>query len=385
MAKVNRLLTIAHSYVVGMNRRLAHEIARAGGAKWDVTAVAPKFFAGANDLRPVQLEVSDQEPCRVVPVNAYLTNRMHFFYYGRQLKALLKETWDLVHCWEEPYIVSGGQVAWWAPAKTPLVFRTAQSMNKSYPPPFNWIERYAMGKAAGWICSGSLVAKTLSQRRGYDKPMAQIPLGVDTQSFKPDPEAGRGVLEKLGWKPGIPVVGYLGRFVPDKGLDLLMAALDAIPGDWRAMFVGAGPMEPQLRKWEAKHPDRVRLCTNVTHDFVPAYLNAMTVLCAPSQTMPNWKEQFGRMIVEAFAAGLPIIGSDSGEIPFVIKDAGVVVGEKDQEGWTKTIAELISSPKRCQEFAELGLQRARDEFAWQAVAKKHLSFFDELLLKKSSH
>ena len=38
--------------------------------------------------------------------------------------------------------------------------RTAQSLDKHYPPPFNWIERYAMRRAAGWICSGNLVAET---------------------------------------------------------------------------------------------------------------------------------------------------------------------------------------------------------------------------------
>ncbi len=376
--RTRRLLTIAHSYVVGMNRRLAHEMARVGGDAWDVTAVAPRLFHGSNDLRTVHLEAG-QEPCRLIPVNAYLTRRVHAFFYGRELRSTLVEKWDFVHCWEEPYIFAGGQVAWWTPRGTPLVFRTAQSIDKKYPPPFNWIERYAMRKASGWICSGSLVANTLSRRRGYDKPMAQIPLGVDVNCFRPDPDAGRAILQKLGWTPGPPVIGYLGRFVPDKGIALLMRALDSLSGDWRALFVGAGPMEPELRAWAARHGDRVRLCTDVTHDQVPAYLNAMTVMCAPSQTMPNWKEQFGRMVVEAFASGLPFIGSDSGEIPFVVKDSGVVVGEKDERGWTQAIGELAANPRRRQELAERGLQRARDEFAWPAVARKYLDFFETLL------
>jgi glycosyltransferase involved in cell wall biosynthesis len=376
--RTRRLLSLAHSYAVGMNRRLAHEMARAGSGTWEVVAAAPKYFHG-NDLRPVRLEVSADEPCRVVALGAYLTRRVHVFLYGRHLRSVLREGWDVVHCWEEPYIFAGGQVAWWTPRGAALVFRTAQSIDKRYPPPFSWIERYAMRRAAGWICSGSLVAQTLSARRGYDKPLAQIPLGVDVRAFRPDPAAGRAVLEKLGWEPGPPVVGYLGRFVTDKGLDLLTRALDKLGGVWRAMFVGAGPMEPQLRAWAARHGDRVRLCTDVTHDQVPAYLNAMTVLCAPSQTMPNWKEQFGRMVVEAFATGVPFIGSDSGEIPFVVKDAGVVVGERDEDGWVRAIAELIGSPAQCRELAARGLQRACDEFAWPAVARQYLNFFERLL------
>ncbi|QEG27303.1 GDP-mannose-dependent alpha-(1-6)-phosphatidylinositol monomannoside mannosyltransferase [Gemmata obscuriglobus] len=376
-----RLLSLAHSYVVGMNRRLAHEMSRVGGGSWEVVAAAPKYFDGS-DLRPVRLELRADEPCRVVPLNAYFTRRPHLFLYGRQLRSLLREGWDAVHAWEEPYILAGGEVAWWTPRDSALVFRTAQSINKTYPLPFSLVERYAMHKAAGWICSGSLVEQTLSARRGYDKPRARIPLGVDTEAFRPDPEAGRNVLQKLGWAGGAPVIGYLGRFVPDKGLNLLTAALDEVPGEWRALFVGAGPSESQLREWASKYGDRVRICTDVTHDFVPAYLNAMTVLCAPSQTMPNWKEQFGRMVVESFAAGVPFIGSDSGEIPFVVRDSGLIVGEKDVAGWARAIGELIASPGQRRVLADKGLQRTRDEFAWPVVARQYLNFFERVLAEK---
>ena len=82
------------------------------------------------------------------------------------------------------------------------------------------------------------------------------------------------------------------------------------------------------------------------------------------------------------AAGLPFVGSDSGEIPFVVRDSGLVVGEKDVTGWTRAIGELITSPERCREFAEKGLQRARDEFAWPAVARQYLDFFERVLAEK---
>ena len=378
-SRPRRLLSVGHSYAVGVNRRLAHEMERVGGGAWEVTVAAPDYFHG-NDLRPVRLEVRPDEPCRAVPLTAYLTRRVHVFLYGRRLRALLGEGWDVVHAWEEPYILSGGQVALWTPPAAALVFRTAQSIDKRYPPPFGWVERFAMGRAAGWICSGSLVAQTLTPREGYDKPNAQIPLGVDVDQFRPDPAAAAAALRQLGWDPaGPPVVGYLGRFVPEKGICLLTRALDGLAGPWRALFVGAGPMEPYLRAWAARHGDRVRLCTGVTHDRVPAYLGAMTVLCAPSQTTPNWKEQFGRMVVEAFAAGTPVIGSDSGEIPFVLKDAGVVVGEKDGPGWTRAIGTLLADPARRRELAARGLQRARDEFAWPTVARQYLLFFERVL------
>src|SRR5580765_5336616 len=62
---VKRLLTIGHSYVVAMNRRLAHEMARQGGSRWSVTAAAPATYRG--DLGPIELERQDDEACEVVP------------------------------------------------------------------------------------------------------------------------------------------------------------------------------------------------------------------------------------------------------------------------------------------------------------------------------
>jgi glycosyltransferase involved in cell wall biosynthesis len=363
-----------------MNRRLAHEMARADGNSWEVTAIAPTCFHGSRDLRSVQLETKGPEPCRVEPVNAYLTRRVHVFFYGHRLRALLKEPWELVHCWEEPYILVGGQVAWWTPRGTPLVYRTAQSLNKNYPPPFCWIERYALERSAGWICSGQLVARTLGARPIYDRrPMACIPLGVDVDRFRPNAEVGRVVRRSLGWGEGPPVVGYLGRFVPEKGLDLLQNVLSKLASPWRALFVGSGPGEADLRSWARHQGDRVRVCSNVTHDQVPDYLNAMDVLCAPSQTTPSWKEQFGRMVVEAFASALPIIGSDSGEIPHVVRDTGVIVGEKDEDGWIRAVSDLLEDRPRRLELAVRGRERARAEFAWSVVARRYLDFFESIL------
>src|SRR5262249_25192302 len=111
---------------------------------------------------------------------------------------------------------------------------------------------------------------------------------------------------------------------------------------------------------------------------VPAHLSAMDVLCAPSQTMPRWREQLGRMLIEAFACGVPVAGSDSGEIPHVIRDAGVVVGEADLPGWGKALADLLESPARRAELARRGLERAQD-FSWPRVARRHIEFFEELL------
>ncbi|MBK1987843.1 glycosyltransferase family 4 protein [Sphaerospermopsis aphanizomenoides BCCUSP55] len=378
MPKTRKLLSIGHSYVVSLNRRLVNEIARLGQGEWEVTTVAPAFIQG--DLRPMHLETDAHELCRLEAVPVYYSKFIHIMTYGWRLRDILQQNWDLVHCWEEPYILSGAQVAWWKTKKSPLIYSTFQNKCKQYPPPFNWIEQYAMSKSTGWIAFGKTVAEALKSRPGYSSPMQVITPGVDIQHFYPCVDAKYKIRRCLGWEEeGIPVIGYLGRFVPEKGLDLLMAVLDRLETPWRALFVGTGVMESSLRNWAKRYPKQVRICTDVKHHEVPQYLNAMDMLVAPSQTVSNWQEQFGRMLIEAFACAVPVIGSDSGEIPYVIQDAGLVVGENDQLGWVAAISDLLNSPSRRQELGKSGLERAHNFYTWTAVAKQHLQFFNELL------
>ena len=154
--------------------------------------------------------------------------------------------------------------------------------------------------------------------------------------------------------------------------------LDRVETAWRALLVGGGPLHGELQSWASRHGSRARVVTGVTHAGVPDYLNAMDILAAPSQTTAHWREQFGRMLVEAFACGVPVVGSDSGEIPHVIDAAGSVVPEADENAWAAILAALLESPGRRAELAARGLLRAQ-HFAWPAVARRHLDFFDELL------
>jgi glycosyltransferase involved in cell wall biosynthesis len=404
---LRKLFSVGHSYVLAVNRRLAAEMAQAGRGRWEVVAVAPREFAATGDIRRQRFEPMHSERVRRdlrpfdadVPINGHvplstrvvptrLTNLVHVFSYdGTRLRDILRGA-DFVHAWEEPYILAGWQIAQCTPRDVPLVFRSAQSLNKRYPQPFAWMERSNVARMAGWICSGRQVEANLLSRPGYEqRPHRLIPLGVDLSVNRPDRAAGAEVLRDLGWiDDGTPVIGFLGRFVREKGLHVLMRTLDAIPSEvgWRAMFVGNGALEPVLRRWAEKKNRSaapgcgVRLCTDVSHDEVPAYLNAMSMLVAPSQTTRRWREQFGRMIIEAFACGVPVIGSDSGEIPALVGETGLIVPERDSAAWTRTILDLLHSPARRRELAERGLARA-PRFAWSRIAEEHLEFFDQLL------
>jgi glycosyltransferase involved in cell wall biosynthesis len=370
-----RLLTIGHSYCVALNRRLPHEMARAGD--WDVTAVGPARFRG--DFGWHTLEPTPDEPCRIVPVPVRFGRRIHTMLYGRELSALLAQHWDLVHCWEEPYVAAAAQIARAVAPNVALVFATFQNIAKTYPPPVNWIERYAMGRANGIIAFGQTTAEVLAARGFNRTPIAVIPPGVDLTEFRPDEARRAATLARLGWSAGIPVVGFLGRLVPEKGIEWLTTALDGMTTPWRALIVGSGPLESMVLTWAARHGDRVRVVTTAQHDDVPAYLNAMDVLCAPSQTTPRWREQFGRMLIEAFASGVAVIASTSGEIPHVVAEAGLLIAENDLQGWQKAIETLTMERLRRCELARRGRERAESVYSWPVVARQHLDFFERVM------
>jgi glycosyltransferase involved in cell wall biosynthesis len=370
-----RLLTIGHSYVVGLNRRLPHELASTG--EWDVTVVAPARFRG--DFAWHVAEPLSGERCTLAAVPVHFSRRVHLMLYGRRLNRLLREPWDLVHCWEKPYVAAAAQIAAVTPRQVPLVFATFQNIDKRYPPPFNWIERYAMARADGVIAFGETVFDVL-ERRGLSPARTRvIPPGVDAQRFQADRAARADIRASLGWHDDVPVVGYLGRFVPEKGLATLTDALDRVTTPWRALLVGSGPLEPSLRAWAQKYGDRVIIAPSVGHDEVPRWLNAMDMLCAPSRTTSAWREQFGRMLIEAFSCGVPVVASNSGEIPLVVADAGVIVPEGDVSLWARAIGDLLMDARRREDLSRRGRQRVLSTYDWPVIARQHSEFFTDVI------
>ena len=375
---MKRLLTIGHSYVVAQNRRLAHEMARQGRGQWEVTAAAPAALPSS--LRRIDLEPIDGESCHLRQLGLRFASLPHLRRYDATLRRLMRERWDVVHVWEEPYGCAGAQIVRLAPRSSCVIPATFQNIDKQYPPPFDYLERRSMQRAGGWIAFGNTVHDALSRRPGYAaKPSRIISPGVDTESFHPDSLRRARVRSHLGWIDSVPVVGFAGRFVEAKGVQVLVAALGRLRAPWRALFVGGGPLEAELRTFAANHPGRVAVMTGVPHDDMPAYLNAMDLLCLPSLTTAKWREQFGRILIEAMASGVPVVASDSGEIPFVVGDAGRIVAEGDVNRWAGAIEEILADEPWRERRAARGVSRVADRFALSVVARAHLEFFNELV------
>lgn len=360
-----------------MNRSVVREIAE--DPAYEVTVAVPRFFHGS--LRPVRAEPEpDGSKLRLREIGVYLSKKIHlFFYHPSQLEKTVSEGgYDLVHIWEEPYIVSGYQTARAATrAGLPFFFWTCQNIQKKYPFPFGYFESRVARWQTGWGACGQTVFDVMS-KKGFSNGRV-ITFSVDTKRFKPvSAREKSAVLERFGLRA--PVICMMGRITEEKGISVLQGALEKLSGrDWNLFLIGSGEDRDKMTAWaEAKGwRDRLKIQL-LNHGDVPQVLPAMDLLVAPSQTRPNWREQFGRMLVEAFACGVPVIGSDSGEIPHVIGDAGLVVGERDVDGWARAIGRVLDDPELRRELIAKGLQRA-EHFSSANIAGQFKDFYRDLV------
>jgi glycosyltransferase involved in cell wall biosynthesis len=111
------------------------------------------------------------------------------------------------------------------------------------------------------------------------------------------------------------VIGYLGRLVAQKGVLDLVEALALLPAHIRLRLIGDGALRPRIKARAAELGLRERVELVAWTNDVPAELRRLDALALPSHTTPTWKEQFGRVLVEAMSCGVPVVGSSSGEIP----------------------------------------------------------------------
>ena len=380
--KVTRkLLAIGHSYILKVNRAVLRALALKHN--YDVTVAAPEFYYGDYGFIELEDEAAGS-PVRVVGLQTRWTHHPHLYHFRTDAleRLLVDGKFDIVSVWEEPYILAGWQTARAVKRVTQarLCLYSCQNLSKRYPPPFSWFERQVVRLADGWQASGELV-KNVLVRRGYALEQVQVlSLAVDTSFFRPQASnERRRVLAELGLES--PVVGFVGRLTPQKGIPVLLSALERLPADmpWSVLFLGDGPEREGILRWAAERCWSARVRVHLaTHEEVPRFLGAMDLLAAPSQTTPRWKEQFGRMLIEAFACGVPVIGSDSGEIPHVIGDAGVVVPEAEPTLWTAAITALLTDPVRREHLAQLGLERAR-EFSAITLSDHYAAFYHSLL------
>ena len=299
--------------------------------------------------------------------------RFHTYYYPTLPARLRRFRPDVVHIDEEPY-----NLATWlamrqaraAGAKT-LIF-SWQNLSRRYPPPFSLMERQVLA-GVSFAIMGNREAVAVWQAKGYCGPHRVIPqFGVDPDLFAPPAARDPGRAFVIG--------SANRRLVPEKGVDLLLRAAAGLPGVWRLHVAGEGPALPDLRRLAADLgiAGRVHFDGAIPSDQVPGYLRDMDALVLSSRTLPNWKEQFGRVLVEAMACGVPVIGARSGEIPHVIGDAGLIVPEEDSDALRAGLLQLMQDDELRRDLGRRGRQRVLERFTQAQIAAETVDVYRSL-------
>jgi len=172
------------------------------------------------------------------------------------------------------------------------------------------------------------------------------------------------------------VIGYVGRLITAKGIDDLLLATELLrtsspPISARILVVGDGPEKARL---SALAPNVVVVSPGGGSAALP-YYRAMDALVLPSRTQRNWKEQFGRVLIEAMASTVPVVGSDSGAIPEVVGDAGLIFPEGDVRRLAAHLRTLAEKPGLRQKLAERGRLRVIEHYTGARIAQRTLEVY----------
>jgi len=354
-----KVVMVSKACVVGAYQRKLEELARQPDV--ELTCVVPPYWL--QDGRRQPLERAHLRGYRLCVLPARFNGHFHLFHFaalGDLLRALRP---DVVHVDEEPYnLATGLAMRQAAQCKARRLFFTWQNLMRPYPPPFGWWERYCLDTAQ-YAIAGSAEAGHVLRAKGYAGPVAVIPqFGVDPDEFRP---RARPRAHDF-------CIGYAGRLVEEKGLPILLEAVAGLGGAWRLQLVGSGPLQPALARLagDLGIGERVEVIPHVPSAQMPDVLAGWDVLALPSLTRPNWKEQFGRVLVEAMASGLACVGSDSGEIPHVLGDAGIVVPEGEAGLLRDALRRLQENRGLRGELAERGRARALARFTHARIAQQ---------------
>ena len=345
------------------------------------TRMRDRFHYRAFEVHP------DLGSIQVVPLRARLA-KSHMTYLhsaGGVAKILRDFRPDVIHIEEEPQALITVEVialrGAFAPGAAVTLFSWDNLLRRrSFP--LDTVKRrlrsYSLRRTAAVVC-GNLRAAELVRSEGRFRGLIEVlpQYGLDVSEHQPSTEPM--LRAKLGLQDSV-VVGYVGRLVPEKGLRILLDALEQLRSlPWKLLLVGAGPLEKEIREnWMAKFPGRIVLVQAVRYEQVPQYLRCADISVLPSYSTSWWMEQFGLTIAQAMLLGIPVVGSSSGAIPEVLGPGGIVFEERNTTELTQALKELLASPDRRKELGMRGREFALRNYTLERVAGRYHNLFERV-------
>ncbi len=358
---------ISKACIVGQYQKKLEELAAC--PEIELTVIVPPFWRDERGVIPLERAHTQGYQLRVERLR--FNGQYHLHFYPTLPRVLQELRPDLVHIDEEPYNFAtfhAQRAARRIGART--LFFTWQNLWRRYPVPFSWFESSVYRHAACAIAGNADAAHVLRQKN-FRGPIHVIPqFGTDPAQFQPAPHPAPRFR-----------LGYIGRLVEEKGVEVLLRAAAELTGDWEIKILGSGPQlnELQALARELNIAARVQFHPPIPSREIPAFYQQLDVLVLASRTRANWKEQFGRVLVEAMASGVPVIGSTCGEIPNVIGDAGIIFPEDDVAALRAAMTELRADNARRAELSARGRARVLAHFTQKHIAAATYAVYREIL------
>ena len=366
-----KVWVVSHAYVTPVN----HDKLRALASLEDVelTVVVPDSWRTPTGV----LEFPGLDaPYRIVVSRLARSGRIGAYRY-RDLTPLRAARPDVVHAEVEPWSLAALQLLR-AAGTAPVVLFTWENLEGPRRLASRVIERHVLRRVAH-VITGNQGALARMRRRGVpDTRLTVLPqLGIDVARYA----AGDATRARRAGAPaaeGPPIVGFVGRVVPEKGVEILADALT--PMDARLLVVGDGAAREDVRARTAGWgPGKATFVGRAADSAVADFLACMDVLVLPSRTTASWAEQFGHVLIEAMAAGVPVVGSSSGAIPEVIGEAGLVFPEGDAAALRVQIAALLEDAALRKRLVALGRARVERLYTNDRVARAQRDIYRALV------
>jgi len=364
-----RVLMVSKACIVGIYQRKLEAI-----VECDVTlkVLVPPSWKDERGEQKLERIYTDGYDLTEVPIR--FNGNFHLHHYptiGQQIRDFKP---GIVHIDEEPYNIATWQILHHAKrTDAKSLFFSWQNIKRNYLPPFNWGEQWVF-RNVDYGLVGTDDAGDVMRAKGYRGKLATIPqFGTDSDLFHPAPA-----------RPDRPfTIGFIARIVPEKGIAVLLHAVTKLQGDWRLRLVSGGSAIDEMKALatDLNITDKVEFVGQLPSTDLPVEYHKIDLLVLPSLTRPNWKEQFGRVLVEAMASGVPVIGSDSGAIPTVINDAGLVTPEGDVDTLAQAIQRVKDSPDLQDNLIARGRKRFLNHFTHDSIARATVEVYREMLSK----
>jgi glycosyltransferase involved in cell wall biosynthesis len=361
-----RALIVSHAAAHAANRGKLRALVGLGGT---VTAAVPDRVLPGAGMKPSPVAWSDDGGVRVVPiaVRGALTEPAFLHWNAGALRRLAAELRpDVVQLEEQPGSPAAATVAALARrAGLPLVVVATESVARPYTVGER-LRRSRVLRSARGVIGINRLALGLALRQRPEVPNVVVP----QHGVVPPPAPSHREHEGFA-------VGFVGRLVPERGLDILFRAAVRLPGRWSITVAGTGPAQEELEALAERLgiAARVRWLGGVPRRELAGVWPLLDCAVLPARTTPRWVEPVGSALLEAMGNGVAAVGSASGALPDVIGDAGVVVPEDDPAALADALARLADDPAARAALGSAGRRRVLDVFSESAVARDTLAFW----------